>query len=934
MSLDRLWPTNHTFPLAVVIIDLGMTDSPLSPSAKALSSSSNSVSYGSLDRLREMRRQVGRSRASHNSNSSFDASSIERSAAALQAKNEYLRTLGPVPKSSAVRPASACSAPLSTSRSGKTSSPPTDDGESLTEPLHKVVRSLWDAAHAKQQAEWEALEPRTRLPFTIASLSSFAAVITGIVPLAPKLAEFFSAFAKAISDASAEAAEMQLSLVACTEELHRVHGAVELKISDLRAQADAKVRTAVNSLLNRDDELASLAALNTSMGSRLKSLEAECSALRDQLSASQNKEEDYRNDVNVKRTQVQLFQAKMNTVLQENMYLREIAKHNRDLLLEIDALKDQLAEATTAKAAEVDAAVAAKSQAYFEIQAAKLASKKLVAALRAAEEDVNRLRRQHDLDESFHSKCKADRDNMVAHRTPRPRKGDAVLALQGAWKVLGDEGMSKDSQDRLATTDLLEATTLALAKLTTLTKQLKSKAETDQRLLEYVAGDDFEVVSRALQSADAGPLGEGTLVRRGNGAETKSATSAWTSAAVVPFPLHSRVVVLDGPWAALGLTKGLHRVMTLETGRVGCRTMALEELLLMIDKLLADRRAAEGVGVLVVPWSATIRTSLQRAYNLTMPQLVEAMATLEYSLELFSFIPQVELFKKIVQREAPDELYGEIITLIDKLCRACTDTKDFRTVQLSKSSTLRLMKRAQFVGFLQRAIPQVSDTDLFRLLAVAASETLGKMGSADAKAAQNVLSGKDDVPLDVLLVAPDGKNGDDFQGTVALGAPSTRSVLAVYRKPGTSVLPPFLSAVFRLIAQQYELATQHLALELGGPTASAAQAPQADLSLLSQNRGATVSKERLVRALTSSGVAQQVADAVGDTALDRHNLTALTRSEQPTLANVCAVLRCCFIRFGKAAGAGAQLSEITGPMDPAKLVDAAKKNILGLRGAV
>jgi hypothetical protein len=890
------------------------------------------VSFRSLDKLRDLRRQVGRARSSQALGKTFDAASVERSAAALQMKNEHINSLGPAPRSSITRPssaqssASAFSAQDSSGGGGGTSKIPVPHPQGpdpAAEPLHKSVDTLWAASRSAVLSEWEGKPANDRLPFATVSLKVFAQVLRGVLPVVPKLAAFFSDLATTIDGACDEAAHLQISLAASLNELRQVRVVVDGKIADLAAEADRRVRTAVNGVLQRDNELAALAALNTAMAGRLKAVEEECSDLKQQLAALNDKDMQSRRDIDIKRTQMDLLQTKMNTVIRENLYLREIAKHNRDLLWETDQLKEQRTEAVTAKALAVEETVAVRTQAYKDKEGAVQSSKKLVAALRAAELEVAQLRRQHEIDESFHSKCKADRDEMVAHRTPRPAKGAIAGALVAAGKVLGDDSLNSDALEHQPTAKLLELAAMSVRRLSSFTATLKSKVDTEQRLLEYVNGDDFEGVSRALQSVTTDHLGQSTVVPRGGGP-----VPAYLQRAIVPFPLHSRTVVLEGVWSWLGASDAGVGSPLLggEAGRVGVRSMALEELLLLVDRLLADRRQALGPDP-ASPWSSSVRLSLQKLHNISSPSvLIELIATLEYSLDLFAAVPQVELFRRIIRRQAPEELFADIIGKIDEFCRACAESKDLRVVPLGGKATVRVLKKSQIVALLQKTFPSLADADMFRLLAVAATEMLSRLSMADSKAIAQ--AGKDDVALDTILVAPDGKDGEVLTATIALGSPSGRSTLATFRRPGGCLLAPFLSAVFRQAAQQYEVCTQNAALELAAAVAGVPPA-EAGQGVLSGSRQLQVTKEKLVAALAAAG--SSAPDVVADAVLSRLTLQNPAKIDQVTLGSVCAALRAVNLRFPGPRLTSPLLGELSAPMEHAKLIDAAKKNILGLR---
>jgi hypothetical protein len=237
-----------------------------------------------------------------------------------------------------------------------------------------------------------------------------------------------------------------------------------------------------------------------------------------------------------------------------------------------------------------------------------------------------------------------------------------------------------------------------------------------------------------------------------------------------------------------------------------------EEVLLTIDEIRAERRNFTPLQLQDLPLGEHVYQYTQ-SRNPQAPASLELLSSIEYSLDLCRFLPQVELFRAIAMEQSkPEALYNDTLQMIERFCKSVAGQKELiRPVQLGRLK-LRAMKRKQFYSLLDGAFPTLGKA-ILRLRVVEQSE-LTRFALMDPKGLQSLLA-NDDVPLEALLSAPDGTDGEGYWESLPTGSPLTRTQASLFKKSGSSLLSSFCCAIFRALVDQYEVFVQYIVFSIG-----------------------------------------------------------------------------------------------------------------------
>jgi hypothetical protein len=219
--------------------------------------------------------------------------------------------------------------------------------------------------------------------------------------------------------------------------------------------------------------------------------------------------------------------------------------------------------------------------------------------------------------------------------------------------------------------------------------------------------------------------------------------------------------------------------------------MPLEEVLLIVDDLRAERKNLTSAQRIAQPLQDHLRTYIQ-----TKQLTADVLPSLEYSLDLHRYHPLVDQFRTTLWHQAlPELLHDAVLASIDKLCDAIGQAASFRMVSVGRG-LYRMMKRAELLDLISAHFPLLSDATLGRLKVILNLEAT-RVTQRDSKLTSVVVP-KDDVVLDFLFAAvPQDERG---------GAAAPR----LWYRTNCSLLQPFASAIIRGSVLAYDGLQQQL----------------------------------------------------------------------------------------------------------------------------
>lgn len=178
------------------------------------------------------------------------------------------------------------------------------------------------------------------LPNAVPALLSLRDPLRMLRSKLPSLNTFFSYLLAVVDAVESYRTHSELQLSKTRTEFRSMNDVVRREVDAASVRCGEEVRTMMQSVATREHELSTTQALNTALSQRLKEVEEINHSLRDQLNTLQRKQDLYERTSAAHRTQAADFQNKANLMVHENQYLRNICRHNRDLLQEIEDLKE------------------------------------------------------------------------------------------------------------------------------------------------------------------------------------------------------------------------------------------------------------------------------------------------------------------------------------------------------------------------------------------------------------------------------------------------------------------------------------------------------------------------------------------------------------------------------------------------------------------
>lgn len=632
----------------------------------------------------------------------------------------------------------------------------------------------------------------------------------------PTLQWYFSDLTEAINNVEADFSQSLAQLEEKRNRLEQVDRTVGERVSRVKVLCEEQVKQAIRDLDRRDREIESSEQLNDRLSQRVKDLEEKNLQLRRLVQNLERKEHDHDREAEMRRSQVNEFQSKSHVIVQENQYLREICRHNRDLLQEIEELRDENAKNVEKAAKERENLIKGKEAADREADASLGALRRLTKQVDAMQHELTTVKDALAQSEDLCVMLQAEKQQALGIVTPRPNRSSLQQVFDNACQVLNEPLVSvKDPHPNGMRTTAVEGNLVRLLQMMTERfRTVSAKSEKQAQLLEYLSLEDFEFISRGLSTRLASIVGDSEAPEAKKG----GLSLAMIKPSLIPAPVHSRTIVASGCWVASGSLSTAAPLLHFGVGAVGCRLLALEELLLLIDDIRSERKGVQSpLQCLVQPLAHHIRRyiSLRNSSNPMAAQ--EQLMSFDYSLDLHRYSPAADAFRKVVkERTIPEGLYQDILNNIDALCRdiQALPQEQLRPVAMGKSP-VRVLRRKQFFQMISQQFPFLSETSIFRLKAVLQAE-LQRLAMVDAKFVAGT-TGRDEVVVD-LLIGPSlgGDDQNDPSAALALGSgvrPNPRDQ-NFFKRPNSSVMMPFSAALFRCSVEEYELFQQNLCIAL------------------------------------------------------------------------------------------------------------------------
>jgi hypothetical protein len=618
-------------------------------------------------------------------------------------------------------------------------------------------------------------------------LRSYHAAVELLVEGLPSLRWFFSDLATVIDTILAEARDSNIAVVAKSQHIDSMEKRLEDAFEKVRMMCTDEIKQTLVVTGQRDSEIQAVSDLCEMLTNRVKTLETENSDLRRSMKRMVSRDAEHDKESDMRRSQLSELQAKSLVIVQENQYLRQICRHNRDLLDEASELRDEIDRINASHKLETDKLTHERGSFLQEIENLTSALRHVGKQLEINERDLIETKETVALCESELQQSTNRQQFFLGSHTPRPsRTVDMTTVVQSARGTLGEVTSQRILPGSTAT---IESTLLQLvAKLNDFAQQQKSKAEAQAAVLQFLAFDDFEQLSRGVASSLASFCGSGALP---HGAETLLQTLA-------PTPLHSRVVLGQGAWHEASSLR--YEPLCIGGGWIGIRTLSLEELILALDEIRSDRRQPNyQSGTLV---QHVRRYALQRNSSSPTAQN-EFLASMDYSLDLHCYSPVVDLFRRTLRDNAfPESLHSEIISALDFLCKevSALPTEFLHTGAIGKTP-VRFLSRKALNAAVAKAFPGIGDSAAFRLRAVLQAEMM-RLAAQDAKVVSAIVA-KDECIAETVLGSP---VGDDITSpfVVVTGTAQRMNQSTPFRRPQSSLLMPFSAALYRFAVDQYE----------------------------------------------------------------------------------------------------------------------------------
>lgn len=784
-----------------------------------------------------------------------------------------------------------------------------ETGVSLSRSIREAMKNSSETAHS----------------VLVKKASPFRAAVLILRDKLPSLTWFFADLLDLMDTLCSEVEDLSKSLNEKLAALETVSSTVKDTVTRVQLSCQNQMRESFEAMDKRDHEIHAAETLAETLSNRVKELEEQNSKLRWTVHRMSRREGEIDRESAMHRSQLSEMQNKSHAIVQENVYLRQICRHNRDLLLEIEELKDEHSRQLNKLSSEAQRVSTERDLAAKEADGALSALRRMTKTNEAMQCELSALKEALASAEECSQRLHAELDYSIGVVTPRPMRDGVQQVLDSVCAVLGEPrvALSDMTTERLLQHMCRFSSNCAEA-------LRKSRLLTDRQasLIEYISLEDFEVLNVGAATSLTGPCG---------GAESSTIKPFLCSA-----PLHSRVLFAHGVEIVLGMYRNV--ALSLATGLVGCRTMSLEELLLVIDDVRAERRA-QPVSIDGDALAAHMR-HYAAARNSSNPVAAqEFLMTMDYSLDLHKYSPPVELFKRTLCSALPEALHYDLISRLDQICRDAWSlpSDDLRLVSVGKSQ-MKVSRRKTLLGIIQKVFPRFSDNTMFRLKAVIHGE-MQRLSKVDSKLASALLA-KEEVILDYLLGSPLMPDAGSEADCVLLSTTQRQSP-PNFRKAGSCIMPPFVAAMFRAAVDEYEQMLTDVIVEVGKKIialdkhvpVTSTSVPQWDdcLGIVCAAKDEIVSQEVLCDVLTNYGFTAEVSASCADHCCTSHASQSLGGlAKRGSLSHVAFALRNYHLRSfhslpPQRTNHIVAVNDALATMEPVRTVDLTKKAVNLLR---
>jgi hypothetical protein len=414
-------------------------------------------------------------------------------------------------------------------------------------------------------------------------------------------------------------------------------------------------------------------------------------------------------DVAVKRQSLQETEVKVNEVIKENRFLRNITAHCDELLRDAEELKTQVADGKATLHGVMGGHDRREKELQHEVDVIRKQVQQQHLVVDHQQEELGLLRRACTQAQNTCATLRRQRDELATVSTPRPRL-TPLLALLDVHCTEGTEvGAAGRQRTAALVSSLVAKTTAVAAEL----RAVKARSESQSKALPMFADDDFEVV------------------------QLKGPGAATFSARVIPalgahntaVPPHLR---FDG-----------------FEGVVTVRHMAASEVAALMHEFRSWRTAQPPVP-LHTPLNAEFSTALHgffRARSTAPHEAADTAYSFTAALDLHQGIAQMETFRQCAAGTLPPDFYDVVLArttqliaslrhLFTKLMPPPPERTRGGKPPPPKAPTVR---RRLFHEVLSQQWPTLTDGELLRLRAVVNAE------------AEKHSTERDTIPFEVLL---------------------------------------------------------------------------------------------------------------------------------------------------------------------------------------
>jgi chromosome segregation ATPase len=236
----------------------------------------------------------------------------------------------------------------------------------------------------------------------------------------PSIHQFVTYLLQVVDQVASYRQHMEAQLGAARTNLRAVNDVVRSEIDAASLRCGEEVRSMVSALSTREHEINTTQSLNIVLARKARELEEENVQLRERVATLERKQDVYEEASTAHRAQMADFQHKANLTIQENQYLRSICRHNRDLLQEIEDLKEDQEKVIRKLTEDKLQAVRAREVYENEAENSVNALQQLSSTISALHAEISQLKYALSASDDRCNRLQMERDLSLGVMTPRP----------------------------------------------------------------------------------------------------------------------------------------------------------------------------------------------------------------------------------------------------------------------------------------------------------------------------------------------------------------------------------------------------------------------------------------------------------------------------------------------------------------------------------